>query len=135
MDIDTGAIAYIPSTGARRVHDTPLLVASEASLAGYGYLVDDPHACKIEIVRWPAQGWRSIDANSGDQGGVAEGLFEFSWQGETLFARNNAVRSTPPKCASARSSGVPTIIPTAGSCSIRSTARASSCRWRCRATT
>ena len=91
MDIDPGAVAYIPSTGARRVHDTPLVVASEASLAGYGYLVDDPQACEIEIVRWPAQGWRAIDANSGDQGGVAEGLFEFSWQGETLFARNNAV--------------------------------------------
>lgn len=29
--------------------------------------------------------------NSGDQGGVAEGIFEFWWRGETLYARNNAV--------------------------------------------
>ena len=32
-----------------------------------------------------------IDANSGDQGGITEGIFEFWWRGETLFARNNAV--------------------------------------------
>jgi len=91
MDIDTGAIAYIPSTGVRRVHDAPLVAASDAALRGYGFLVDDPQACKIEIVRWPAQGWRPIDDNSGDQGGIAEGSFEFAWRGETLYARNNAV--------------------------------------------
>jgi ureidoglycolate lyase len=91
MDIDPGAIAYVPSTGARRVHDTPLVVASDATLKGYGFLVDDPKACKIEIVPWPAQGRRPIDAHTGDQGGVTEGLFEFSWRGDTLFARNNAV--------------------------------------------
>jgi hypothetical protein len=32
-----------------------------------------------------------VDENSGDQGGVAEGIFEFWWRGETLYARNNAV--------------------------------------------
>ena len=50
-----------------------------------------PRTFPIEIVRWPAQGWRPIDAGSGDQGGVTEGLFEFAWRGETLYARNNAV--------------------------------------------
>jgi ureidoglycolate lyase len=91
MDVDPGQIAYTPSTGVRRVHDTPLVRASDESLAGYGCLVDDPQAFPIEIVPWPAQGWRPIDPRTGDQGGVAEGLFEFSWKGETLFARNNAV--------------------------------------------
>jgi hypothetical protein len=91
MDIDPDAIAYVPSTGVRRVHDTPLVAASAASLEGYGCLVDEPRAFKIEIVPWPAQGWRPIDQNTGDQGGVAEGLFEFAWKGETLYARNNAV--------------------------------------------
>ena len=90
MDIPS-AIAYEPSTGARRIHDTPLVTATAASLAGYGCLVDDPRTFKIEIVPWPAQGWRPIDRNTGDQGGVTEGLFEFSWKGETLYARNNAV--------------------------------------------
>jgi ureidoglycolate lyase len=91
MDIDPDAIAYVPSTGVRRVHDTPLVIATAATLEGYGCLVEDPKRFPIEIVRWPAQGWRTIDQNSGDQGGVVEGLFEFCWKGETLYARNNAV--------------------------------------------
>ena len=91
MDIDLGQIAYIPSTGVRRVHETPLVAATAESLAGYGCLVDDPRNFPIEIVRWPAQGWRAIDQNTGDQGGVTEGLFEFCWKGETLYARNHAV--------------------------------------------
>jgi len=91
MDLDLRQIAYIPSTGVRRVHETPLIAASAASLAGYGCLVDDARSFPIEIVQWPAQGWRAIDKNSGDQGGVTEGLFEFCWRGETLYARNHAV--------------------------------------------
>jgi ureidoglycolate lyase len=91
MDIDTRSLAYTPSVGVRRVHDTPLVVANDSSLKGYGCLVDDAKGFPIEIVPWPAQGWRPIDPHTGDQGGVAEGLFEFSWQGETLYARNNAV--------------------------------------------
>jgi ureidoglycolate lyase len=91
MDIDPQQIAYQPSTGARRVHETPVRAATAESLAGYGCLVDDPKSFCIEIVPWPAQGWRPIDRNTGDQGGVAEGLFEFRWKGETLYARNNAV--------------------------------------------
>ncbi len=91
MEVDLGEIAYVPTTGVRKVHETPLVAATNTSLDGYGCLVDDPVTCPIEIVRWPAQGWRPVDANSGDQGGVAEGVFEFAWQGETLYARNNAV--------------------------------------------
>jgi ureidoglycolate lyase len=91
MDIDPADIAYVPSTGVRRVHDTPLVAATAESLAGYGCLVEDPRNFPIEIVQWPAQGWRPIDKHSGDQGGVTEGLFEFSWKGATLYARNNAV--------------------------------------------
>ena len=91
MEIDPQQIAYIPSTGARRIHETPLIAASAESLAGYGRLVDNPREFPIEIVPWPAQGWRAIDKNTGDQGGVTEGLFEFKWRGETLYARNHAV--------------------------------------------
>ncbi len=91
MKIDVTEISYVPTTGVQEVHDTPIVRATEASLEGYGSLVDDPHSFEIEIVPWPAQGWRPIDDNTGDQGGVTEGIFEFSWEGETLFARNNAV--------------------------------------------
>lgn len=91
MDIDPDKIAYVPSTGVQRIHETPLLTASDESLAGYGRLVDEPEDFPIEIVPWPAQGWRAIDRNTGNQGGITEGLFEFHWKGDTLYARNNAV--------------------------------------------
>ena len=91
MSLELDEIAYAPTTGVRRTHLTPLVVATDASLQGCGQLVDRPASFPIEIVRWPAQGWRPVDENSGDQGGVTEGLFEFAWRGETLFARNNAV--------------------------------------------
>ena len=52
MDIDPRKIAYPPSTGVRRIHATPLVTATAASLAGYGRLVDDPKTFPIEIVRW-----------------------------------------------------------------------------------
>ena len=91
MDFDPAEIAYAPSTGVRAVCETPVVRATAQSLEGYGVLVDKPHGFPIEIVRWPAGGWRPVDANSGDQGGVTEGVFEFAWRGETLFARNNAV--------------------------------------------
>jgi hypothetical protein len=91
VDIASDKLSYLPSTGVRRVHDTPLVVASPASLEGYGLLVDEPRTHPIEIVQWPAQGWRTIDPGSGDQGGVTEGLFEFCWKGATLYARNHAV--------------------------------------------
>ncbi|HEY6483508.1 MAG TPA: ureidoglycolate lyase [Steroidobacteraceae bacterium] len=91
MHIDPDEMAYTPSTGVRRIHETPLVMATAESLAGYGCVVEDPKTFPIEIVRWPAQGWRPIDPNSGDQGGVVEGVFEFCWKGETLYARNNAV--------------------------------------------
>jgi ureidoglycolate lyase len=91
VSLELDQIAYVPTTGVRRTHEAPLVVATDASLEGYGCLVDDAASFPIEIVRWPAQGWRPVDENSGDQGGVTEGLFEFAWRGETLFARNNAV--------------------------------------------
>jgi len=91
MNIEQSNFAYVPTTGVRRVHETPLLAATDATLKGYGCLVDDAKTFPIEIVRWPAQGRRPIDANSGDQGGVTEGLFEARWRDETLYARNNAV--------------------------------------------
>lgn len=91
MDFDPNDISYVPTTGVRKMHEAPVVDASDAALKGYGCLVDEPKSFPIEIVRWPAQGWRPIDKNSGDQGGVTEGLFEFWWKGDTLYARNNAV--------------------------------------------
>ncbi|HZZ31595.1 MAG TPA: ureidoglycolate lyase [Phenylobacterium sp.] len=92
MDFDPGEIAYTPTMGVREVYETPVVQATDASLQGYGRIVAaEPETFPIEIVRWPAGGWRPVDENSGDQGGVTEGPFEFWWKGDTLYARNNAV--------------------------------------------
>jgi hypothetical protein len=69
----------------------PLIEATDASVKGYGRLVDDPVSCEIEIVRWPAQGWRPVDDDSGDEGGTVEGIFSGTWQGDVLMGENQAV--------------------------------------------
>lgn len=71
--------------------EVPLVEATEQSLNGYGYLVDDPDQCEIEIVRWPAQGWRSVDEDTGDEGGWVEGIFSGQWKGDILYGKNDAV--------------------------------------------
>lgn len=69
----------------------PVVDATPATLAGYGRLVSDTADCHIEIVRWPAQGSRPVDADTGDEGGTTEGLFVSEWHGDVLYGRNDAV--------------------------------------------
>lgn len=69
----------------------PVVEASSTTLQGYGSLVSDPEDCRIEIVRWPAQGTRPIDADTGDQGGTTQGVFTSEWRGDILYGRNEAV--------------------------------------------
>jgi len=73
-------------------HEVPLIRATEETVKGYGCLVDDPDGFEIEIVQWPQQGWRPIDAGTGDEAGWVEGTFECNWQGDVLFGRNEAVQ-------------------------------------------
>ena len=90
-------------------HNVPLIVADDRSVEGYGCLVDDPAAFDIEIVRWPAQGWRPIDEGTGDEAGFVEGIFSGEWTGDVLMGRNEAVNghyvlgwSCDPQAASDR---------------------------------
>ena len=76
--------------GLRRVA-MHVVDAAPDTLQGYGELIDDPHRRAIEIVRWPAQGWRPVDTDTGDQGGTVEGVFISEWRGDVLFGRNDAV--------------------------------------------
>jgi Ureidoglycolate lyase len=76
--------------GLRRVC-MPVVAATNAALAGYGQLVDDPYQHRIEIVRWPAQGSRPVDEDSGDEGGTTQGVFVSEWRGDVLYGRNEAV--------------------------------------------
>jgi hypothetical protein len=68
-----------------------VVAATADTLQGYGFLVDDPNRCQFEIVRWPAQGTRPVDPDSGDQGGTTEGIFVSEWRGDILYGSNEAV--------------------------------------------
>jgi hypothetical protein len=84
--------AAAPGTAATHdIVELPLLRATPETLSGYGRLVDDGAGTDIEIVTWPAPGWRPVDPGTGNEGGVAEGVFEFWWSGEMLYGRNRAV--------------------------------------------
>jgi ureidoglycolate lyase len=72
-------------------HEIKIVAATEETLRGYGRIERDFPSAKIEIVRWPAQGWRPVDADTGDQGGTTEGIFHFFWKGEVLYGQNDAV--------------------------------------------
>ncbi len=72
-------------------YDVPLIKANADNVRDYGCLVDDADNFEIEIVRWPAQGWRPVDEGTGDEGGIVEGVFHTEWQGDVLKAKNDAV--------------------------------------------
>ena len=74
------------------VRDIPLVRATPASLRNYGRLVPDPDACRIEVVQWPAPGWRPVEPGTGDEGGTTEGIFASTWDGPVLRAVNEAVQ-------------------------------------------
>jgi hypothetical protein len=76
--------------GLRRVR-MPVVDATDEALRGYGFLVDDRASCRIEIVRWPAQGSRPVDDDSGDEGGTTQGVFVSEWRGDILYGSNEAV--------------------------------------------
>ncbi len=63
----------------------PVVDATDDNLAGYGRLVDDSKDVRVEIVRWPARGWRPVDDDSGDEGGTTQGVFVSEWQGDVLY--------------------------------------------------
>ena len=69
----------------------PVVRATAQSLQGYGLLVNAPEAQHVEIVRWPAQGWRGVDEDSGNQGGTTKGTFISEWEGDILYGKNDAV--------------------------------------------
>ncbi|MCF8468509.1 MAG: ureidoglycolate lyase [Sneathiella sp.] len=73
----------------------PVVVATDKALKGYGCLVEEYENFPVEIVTWPtSSGARKVDEGTGNQGGTAEGIFEFWWQGDVLRGRNNAVKDT-----------------------------------------
>ena len=72
-------------------HEVPLIEATKENTRAYGCLVEDYDAFEVEIVRWPAQGWRPVDEGTGDEAGCVEGIFHSAWKGDVLMAVNDAV--------------------------------------------
>jgi ureidoglycolate lyase len=107
---------YIFDAGEKpslKLFSVPLIEATDKSVKEYGCLVDDSNF-DIEIVTWPAQGWRPVDKNTGNEGGVVEGVFHGEWKGDVLMGKNDAVGghyvlgwSTDPQNASATEATVP----------------------------
>lgn len=92
MDTEAPQYMFDPSEKpSRELFEVPLVVATDESIKGYGCLVDDPSTFDIEIVQWPASGWRPIDAGTGDEGGYVEGTFRCDWKGDVLYGENEAV--------------------------------------------
>ena len=89
-------VRMLPPSGLDKfkTHEIPLLEATEKNLKGYGQLVDNYEDFPTEIVRWPAQGWRPVDADTGDEGGTTEGIFQFTWKGDILYGVNEAVQDS-----------------------------------------
>lgn len=71
--------------------EIPLLRATDESLAGYGRLVTNYQNFDLEIVTWPAAGWRPVDPGTGNEAGTTSGHFDFWWAGDMLFGKNQAV--------------------------------------------
>ena len=74
-----------------QVVDVPLRHATEETLRGFGRIVQAFDEADVDIVTWPAQGWRPIEPNTGNQGGVTQGEFEVYVDGEQICGRNHAV--------------------------------------------
>lgn len=96
--------------------DLPVISASEDTLAGFGKLVrkEEYFNYPIEIVRWPAPGWRQVDEGTGDEAGTVSGDFEFYWEGDFFKGKNHAVNteyvfgwSKAPEMASIQSTDKP----------------------------
>jgi ureidoglycolate lyase len=74
-------------------HAVPVKRATAESLKGYGKLVDDRRNYPVEIVTWPVAGWRQCDPGTGNEGGTTHGQFDFWWEGDVLYGKNQAVGS------------------------------------------
>ena len=86
-------VEHMPSVSdpAIRLVQVPVLRANSDSFAAFGRLVRDYQAEQVWIETWPAAGWRPVEAGTGNEGGIAEGQFEFSRSGSLMIARNHAV--------------------------------------------
>lgn len=75
-------------------HRVSTVVANNETLQGFGCMVsrEEYETFAMEIVQWPKPEGRPIDADTGNQAGTKQGIFDFWWEGDVLFGKNNAVK-------------------------------------------
>ena len=69
----------------------PFVVANEETFKGYGTIIKDFDATKVEITPWPTTGWRKLSPLTGTLGGIVSGDFIYKWEGDVCKALNKAV--------------------------------------------
>lgn len=76
-----------------KVHHVPMITANQETFveAGFGDIVADFDQAGVDIVTWPKPGWREVVEGTGNEGGITEGEFIFTWEGDMAVARNHAV--------------------------------------------
>ena len=74
-----------------RIIDVPIRLATPESFKGYGRIVPAFDEAQVDIVPWPLQGKRRLDAGTGVGGGITSGIFKMGWKGDVLYADNYAV--------------------------------------------
>jgi ureidoglycolate lyase len=74
-----------------RAHAVPNVIATPASLKGFGHVVTEFARAAVTIVTWPQQGWRPIVSGTGNEGGIVEDCFVMQRRGEIQYAVNRAV--------------------------------------------
>jgi ureidoglycolate lyase/seryl-tRNA synthetase len=86
-------LAAMPSLarGEVRAHRVPLVVATDETLRGYGYVVPDFARGRVTIMTWPQPGWRPVVPGTGNEGGIVEDSFIMERHGEVQHAANRAV--------------------------------------------
>ncbi|WP_165228952.1 ureidoglycolate hydrolase [Aquisphaera insulae] len=84
---DRPAVADLPR------HEVPLVRATPVTLARYAVLVDDPDAFPVELVPWPALGWRPVDPDTGLGGGLVSTRLDVRREGDLVLAREDEDRA------------------------------------------
>lgn len=76
-----------------RIHSVRSVIATPASLEGFGRVVTEFASAQVTIVTWPQQGWRPIQSGTALQ--VASLRIVLSWNG----AARSSSRSIAPWAA------------------------------------
>ena len=93
LDLKTKSIDYLyPDVPSKLPwFELPLVKACNSSLKNYGELVENYKSYPIEIVTWPQLGRRPIDSGTGNEAGTVSGNFNFWWEGDYFYGKNNAI--------------------------------------------